>query len=147
MRVTSKRSDTGRALIYTTICMAGEPLGEEEVAGGAVDRSYRAVARRVKGVKAREPGAELPRAEDDLETASRDPPAALVAEQRRAGVEPLALAGLVRPEPGELGDEGVGEEHGASPASLGDLGAEPDPGSRRAIREVHVADVEPDDFG
>ena len=66
--------------------MPGEPLGEEEIVGRAVDGAHGRVASHVGRVKPREPGDDLPGAEADLHPPPGYPPAALVAEERRRRV-------------------------------------------------------------
>ena len=84
--------------------------------------------------------------EDGLEPALREPLAGLVAEQGSVRGDGLAGPQLVPPEPLQLRQEGIREEDIADAAALGDLTAQADPGSRPAIGEVDIPDVQPDDF-
>src|SRR2546426_11215326 len=68
-------------------------------------------------------------------------------EEGVLGTQPLAPRGLVPPEPPKLDQEGVRQEHVASPAVLGDLGTEPDPALRLAFRRVDIADVQTYNLG
>src|SRR5207247_5480532 len=97
---------------------------------------------RVKGVQAVESGLHLPGTEGELDAAWRDADVALRAEQRILRPQPLAPRGLVPPEPSELDQQSVRQEHVAGPAVLGDLRPQPDAVLRPAIRGVDISDVQ-----
>ena len=67
--------------------------------------------------------------------------AGLVAEQRRVGCEVLATLPLPLPEPLQLRDEPVREEHVCRLAALGDRGTNARTGAWRSVRREHVAQV------
>ena len=62
----------------------------------------------VERIQPREPGDDLPGAEEDLDTTTRDAAPALVAEERGGWVQPFAASLLVEPEARKLGDQRVG---------------------------------------
>src|SRR5947208_35988 len=57
-----------------------------------------------------------------------------------------STSAFVGPEPSELRDQGVREEHVPGTATLGDFGANLHAGARRPVRRVDVTHVQPDDL-
>jgi hypothetical protein len=88
----------------------------------------------------------LPRAEDDLDSALGDAAPSLVAEEWRRRVEPLPAAELVGPERLELAGQSRRQEHVTGTPTLCDLGTEPDTRLHPPVREVHVAHVQAHDL-
>lgn len=91
-RLTSQLEDDREQLLIRGMRVDGcreragvsrEPLRQKEVPRGSLDVRDRGVSQAMEGVETIEPGSKLPRAEGDLNTAFRDPAAALVARERR----------------------------------------------------------------
>ena len=113
-----------------------EPLRQKKVVRRAVHGSYRCVSNTVKAIQPVEPGLHLPLPPRELDPPFRYPDARLGAEQRVLGTGLLAAQTLVGPELPKFRHQGVGEEDVADTAALGDLGADPDAGSRRPVRRI-----------
>ena len=105
--------------------MAGEPLGEEQVAGRAVNGVDRRVPEAMERVVLVEASPALPDRKDLLGPPLGEPAAMLRDEQGRRRLHRFAAAGLPQQEPPQLGLEPTRQEDVAPSAALGD--AKPDP--------------------
>src|SRR2546426_6296832 len=127
--------------------MPRESLRQEQIPRGSVDVRDRRMAQRVEGIEPVDSRPHLPGPEGELDASGRDAGAALVAEERVLGAYPFTSRTLVPPEPPELDQQGIRQEHVADAAVLGNLGPEADAVLRPAIRRVDIPDVQTYNLG